>query len=433
MPYFHVRITTRSGNQRPEVELDLSPDELESRFLEPYRFGRPIVVSGKSVNTSDIERIKIYETPGDSNTVNTEILARGRSRNVITAVDTRGRLDPEILSRHGVDVTKNYIEGPPGHATIPQGEPTKTLPQGEPTKTLRTVRDARKVFVIHGRNYTAREAMFAFLRAIGLHPLEWNEVVQMTGKASPYIGEILDTAFSEALAVVALFTPDDEARLREPFRKDDDYSYETELTGQARPNVLFEAGMAMGRNQNRTILVELGNLRPFSDVAGRHTIRLNNSSQSRQDLAHRLQNAGCLVNLTGTDWHTVGDFESALSMTISIASEITNADEQATSAAKDSGLSEDAKALLKEATIDSSGEILKITTLGGLCFRTNHRYFGEMGDRRSEAKWEGAIRDLLELGLLTEDTRDELFKVTREGFAAIDYLERPQSDRRSEL
>ena len=422
MPYFHVRITTKSGSRSPEVELDVGPDELESRFLEPYRLGRPIVIAGKSVNATDLDRILINETPRDSNAVNAEILLTARSRNANLSVDTRGRVAPAILAKHGIDVTSNYIAGPPGHAATPQGGPTETLRPGT---------DARKVFVIHGRNDAAREAMFVFLRAIGLHPLEWPEVVLATGKTSPYIGEILDTAFSEAGAVVALFTPDDEARLREPFRKEDDQSHETQLTGQARQNALFEAGMAMGCSQSRTVLVELGNLRPFSDVGGRHTIRIDNSSQRRQELAQRLKAAGCPVNLTGTDWHTAGDFESALALTIPEASEMPTAADQATSAAKDEGLSEDAEDLLKEATEDSDGEILKLTTSRGLFFRTNYRDFGEMGDPRSEAKWEGAVHDLLELGLVTEvpGNRGELFKVTREGFATIDNLERPLSDR----
>ena len=169
-----------------------------------------------------------------------------------------------------------------------------------------------RVFVVHGRNQTARDAMFAFLRAIGLHPLEWNEAVRATGKPMPYIGEILDAAFAQAGAVVILMTPDDEARLNEPFRSPNDPLHETGLTGQARPNVLFEAGMAMGRNAERTILVELGTLRPFSDVAGLHVIRMDNSSQRRQELAQRLESAGCPVNLDGVDWHTAGDFDTAL-------------------------------------------------------------------------------------------------------------------------
>lgn len=178
--------------------------------------------------------------------------------------------------------------------------------------TMQSQADTRKVFVVHGRNWEARKAVFNFLRSIGLHPLEWSEAVKATGKPSPYVGEILDVAFSIAQAVVVLFTPDDEARLLEQFRTPSDESYETELTPQARPNVIFEAGMSMGRSPERTVLVELGKLRPFSDIYGRHVIRLNNSSEMRQEFAQRLATAGCSVNLDGTDWHKEGNFDTKL-------------------------------------------------------------------------------------------------------------------------
>jgi len=173
-------------------------------------------------------------------------------------------------------------------------------------------KDKKAVFVVHGRNEKARKALFSFLRSISLRPLEWSECVRFTEDPSPYIGEILDSAYSEAQAVIVLMTPDDEAKLREAFIKPDDPQYERELTGQARPNVLFEAGMAFGRFSKRTILVELGELRPFSDIGGRHIVKLNNSTQKRQELAQRLETAGCPVDLSGTDWHTEGNFEKAL-------------------------------------------------------------------------------------------------------------------------
>lgn len=169
--------------------------------------------------------------------------------------------------------------------------------------------DTTKVFVVHGRNETLRRSVFDFLRAIGLKPIEWSQAVTMTGKAPPFIGEILDVAFQQAQAIVVLLSGDDEAMLNKNFQKDDDSEYEKRLSPQARPNVLFEAGLAMGRNPQRTLIVEIGKLRPFSDIAGRHTIRLDNSTKTRQDLAQRLATAGCEIDLTGTDWHNVGKFE----------------------------------------------------------------------------------------------------------------------------
>lgn len=163
-----------------------------------------------------------------------------------------------------------------------------------------------KVFVVHGRNLPARDAVFSFLRAIGLRPIEWDQAVAATGQGSPYVGQVLDAAFEQGQAVVVLLTPDDVAYLRSDYGHGED-DPEATPTPQARPNVLFEAGMAMGRNADRTILVGLGSLRPFSDVAGRHVLRLSNDPGARRSLADRLRTAGCDVDLTGSSWLTEGD------------------------------------------------------------------------------------------------------------------------------
>lgn len=167
----------------------------------------------------------------------------------------------------------------------------------------------RQVFVVHGRNESIRRDIFSFLRAIGLEPTEWTKAVEMAGKATPYVGEILDAMLENAQAIVVIMTPDDEARLRNDFVGTADPGYERALTPQPRQNVLFEAGLAMGRAPDRTVLVEVGQNRPISDLAGRHTVRLNNTTERRQALAMRLEGAGCHVDLGGTDWHGIGNFE----------------------------------------------------------------------------------------------------------------------------
>jgi len=166
----------------------------------------------------------------------------------------------------------------------------------------------KKVFVVHGRNLKIRDSMFEFLMAIDLEPIEWEEAVRLTGSASPFTGEILENAFTYAQAIVVLFTPDDIARLKEEFQLPQDLPYEKQLTGQARPNVIFEAGLAFGKNPTRKILIHIGHLRPFSDIAGRNYINLKNDEINRKNLIERLKTAGCDVELEGDEWLTTGNF-----------------------------------------------------------------------------------------------------------------------------
>jgi len=179
--------------------------------------------------------------------------------------------------------------------------------KGKPRATSR--KHSKSVFVVHGRNETLRRSMFALLRAFGLNPIEWVRAIGLTKKPSPYISEVLEAAFQNAAAVVVLFSPDDEARLKSVFIRPSDSPYERELTGQSRPNVLFEAGMAYGRSPEHTVLVQVGEHRPFSDLAGRHVVHLIGNPESRRELATKLENAGCEVDTAGQDWLTEGNFE----------------------------------------------------------------------------------------------------------------------------
>jgi predicted nucleotide-binding protein len=190
--------------------------------------------------------------------------------------------------------------------------PEKRRKTQEPAPAMSKA-SSRTVFVIHGRNERLRAEFFSFLRAAGLDPLEWSEAVQLTGKAAPYIGEVLDHAFEQAAAVVVLLSPDDVVRLSPELLSPSDDSEEREDRLQPRPNVIFEAGMAFGRNPEHTLIVSVGNPKQFSDVAGRHAIRLNNSPERRLDLLGRLEAVGCGVRSRDRrDWLKVGDFESHL-------------------------------------------------------------------------------------------------------------------------
>ena len=45
--------------------------------------------------------------------------------------------------------------------------------------------------VIYGHDKPANDALFDWLRAIGLQPREWSQLIQASGSASPFIGDVL--------------------------------------------------------------------------------------------------------------------------------------------------------------------------------------------------------------------------------------------------
>ena len=79
------------------------------------------------------------------------------------------------MGRIADEITNDLITGPPGWEV--EGHSVESIEPKLP-------QNARKVFVVHGRNLAARDALFEFLRAVDLHPVEWSEAVQLTGKPS---------------------------------------------------------------------------------------------------------------------------------------------------------------------------------------------------------------------------------------------------------
>lgn len=169
----------------------------------------------------------------------------------------------------------------------------------------------REVFVVHGRNYQARDAMFQFLESLQLRPLTWQAAAQRTSEATPSTLDSVLAGLKHVQAVVVLMTGDDLARLRPEFGREI-------ATTQPRPNVLIEAGMALALfGKERVVFVKHHASRELSDFSGLNYVEIDNTPGSRQALARRLRSAGCTLEVLG-DRHlspsTGGDFDDALSI-----------------------------------------------------------------------------------------------------------------------
>jgi predicted nucleotide-binding protein len=297
--FFHAVVATKSSNEA-FVALDMTEELLRANIILPFESAGKLLVAGAPIEANDVREVRVYasEDPADAlrkALFHARLEQAGRDGSLRENPSAAYRLRPSDVevARAGTDITYNVI----AKAPIAASKPEKAT-------------NPRLVFIVHGRNQKAHDAIVAFLEALKLEPRDFDDFVQKS-KGSPYVGEILNTAYAEAQAVVVLLTPDDEVRLKAEFHRENEPDYEKTLAGQARPNVLFEAGMAMSSHQDRTILVRLGELKPFSDIGGRYVRTLDNSFKTRQDLVRRLGNAGCDIELDFADWRNAGDFDGA--------------------------------------------------------------------------------------------------------------------------
>ena len=86
-------------------------------------------------------------------------------------------------------------------------------------------------------------------------------------------------------------------------------------------------------------------------------------------------------------------------------------------------LTSEAEELLRAAAADPHGRVIMMRTMHGLFVQTNSKEFAEQMNPRSEAMWQGVVRELLQKGLLSNvGSKGEVFKVTTDGYRAADDL-----------
>jgi hypothetical protein len=204
---------------------------------------------------------------------------------------------PQPAGRAGTD---------PGSAIPGRGLPA--APGGGAAEPPHGPGASGRVFIVHGRDGVLAARFRDLLRAVGLEPLEWEPLVRATRKTAPFLGDVVAAAPGLAQATLVLLSPDDIVELHPELVLGNDRPAERARSMQARPNVYYELGLAMMACPERTVVVEVGDMRPAGDLAGLNVVRFTGSLPAVNKVLERLDQAGCPVDRSGTDWMDPGRF-----------------------------------------------------------------------------------------------------------------------------
>lgn len=169
-----------------------------------------------------------------------------------------------------------------GQSAFPEA-PVATLPA---RSTLNVQTGGTEVFLVHGRDEGAKDAVARFLSKLGVRPVI---LAELPGEGRTIIEKF--EAHADVAFAVVLLTPDDVGALQ---------SDRGGLNARARQNVIFELGFFIGRLGRRSVLaLTKGDVEIPSDYAGVEYIPFDASGGWCLPVIRELQAAGLAVDASG--------------------------------------------------------------------------------------------------------------------------------------
>jgi predicted nucleotide-binding protein len=156
----------------------------------------------------------------------------------------------------------------------------------EPSPSERpSIPTSRKIFVVHGHDDGAREAVARFLYQIGFEPIILHEQANRGGTVIEKVEAHGDVGFA-----IVLLTPDDQG-----------CKNGSGLQPRARQNVILELGYFLGRlGRSRVCALKRGELEIPSDFGGVIYEQFDNGGGWKQAIGRELQAVGFHI-----DWNKV--------------------------------------------------------------------------------------------------------------------------------
>lgn len=238
--FYHVIIDliqeSKKINRRESYEIKddiTSLDTVKNKYTDLYQYGTPIVINGKTIESHQIERIRIFQSNESAKNLETIVRQereyKQNNSDVLVVGFYFDDLRSAILKQK--EITDDLIEFPKG--SKPKNDPKPKI------QHIKVGNNPQKVFIVHGRDESLIHEVQLFLSRFSIESIVLNQ--QING-GKTIIEKLLYLADDEDVGfAIVLYTPDDEGKIKQ------DIEQNIELKARARQNVIFEHGLLVGK------------------------------------------------------------------------------------------------------------------------------------------------------------------------------------------
>lgn len=275
MTYYHVLIETNEPNKK-HYKLDLKDlSEMKEEIVVPFLKGERFMVDGCFLDKSKVKRFIIKESDYSSKEYATQEQAK-LSPNIIMLIFPHDIVESRDYTR---DITMRIFEE--CQSLIQEVAPKSEVPT--PNKPKAPM-DKSKVFIVHGHDGEAKQAVARFVENLGLKAI----ILSEQASAGNTIIEKIEANSNVGFAIV-LYTPCDLGRSKEE---------EDPLKPRARQNVVFEHGYLIGKigRENVCALVK-GDIEKPNDISGVVYIKMEGEKEWKYKVADEMKACGYDVDL----------------------------------------------------------------------------------------------------------------------------------------
>ena len=269
MPYYHVLIETKNPSEK-YYQLDKTDlSKIKDEIILPYLKEEQFIFDGYILDKAKIKRILIKESACTS----TEYADYEDERYPDLPFPAR---EEDIIEdkKHTTDITSSIFKE--CQSLLKKATPKSGAPIAEKSKAPM---DKSKVFIVHGHDNAAKEAVARFVEKIGLEAI----ILHEQASSGNTIIEKIEANSNVGFAIV-LYTPCDVGASK---------GEKDQLKSRARQNVIFEHGYLIGKigRKNVSALVK-GDIEKPNDISGVVYIKMDESEAWKYQVAKEMKACG---------------------------------------------------------------------------------------------------------------------------------------------